>query len=195
MNPAIYILGSDRSSALVDIAAKHSHLPSDVLVADALALPHPLGRFDFALSIAVIHHLSTRDRRVDAVRELLRPLAATHLKGSKSNGKALIFVWALEQKTSRRGWGEEDDQDVMVPWVLQEGQKRVSKGKKQETNPEVRETTTSPPKTFQRYYHLYRKDELEEDIRTAGGKVLDSGYEKDNWWAVAEPAERLLNDI
>ena len=40
-------------------------------------------------------------------------------------------------------------------------------------------------KTFLRYYHLYRKGELEEDIEKAGGKVLESGYEKDNWWAIS----------
>jgi tRNA (uracil-5-)-methyltransferase TRM9 len=38
---------------------------------------------------------------------------------------------------------------------------------------------------FQRYYHLYRKGELEEDVLAAGGVVITSGYERDNWWAVA----------
>jgi tRNA (uracil-5-)-methyltransferase TRM9 len=43
-------------------------------------------------------------------------------------------------------------------------------------------------KTFHRYYHLYRQGELEEDVRAAGGVVVESGYEKDNWWAIAERA-------
>jgi tRNA (uracil-5-)-methyltransferase TRM9 len=38
---------------------------------------------------------------------------------------------------------------------------------------------------FKRYYHLYRKGELEEDVLAAGGVVITSGYERDNWWAVA----------
>jgi tRNA (uracil-5-)-methyltransferase TRM9 len=79
-------------------------------------------------------------------------------------------VWALEQKGSRRGWDEGDEQDVMVPWVLKSG-----KG------------STEADKTFQRYYHLYKKGELEEDVQRAGGVVLESGYEKDNWWAIASP--------
>ncbi|KAI9819809.1 MAG: tRNA methyltransferase, has a role in tRNA modification [Thelocarpon impressellum] len=40
-------------------------------------------------------------------------------------------------------------------------------------------------RTFQRYYHLYRSGELEHDIGLAGGTILDAGYEKDNWWAIA----------
>jgi tRNA (uracil-5-)-methyltransferase TRM9 len=43
------------------------------------------------------------------------------------------------------------------------------------------------PQTFHRYYHLYAEGELERDIGNAGGHVLESGYEKDNWWAIATP--------
>ena len=37
---------------------------------------------------------------------------------NETGGKALIYVWALEQKNSRRGWDENSAQDVFVPWVL-----------------------------------------------------------------------------
>jgi tRNA (uracil-5-)-methyltransferase TRM9 len=43
----------------------------------------------------------------------------------------------------------------------------------------------SEDKVFNRYYHLYARGELERDITSAGGAVEDSGYEKDNWWAIA----------
>lgn len=156
VNPKVFIVGSDRSTNLVSIAKRHA--PHSVVVADALDLPHRLHTMDFAISIAVIHHLSSPERRVAATAALLQQLAP--------GGKALIYVWALEQKSSRRGWDEGHEQDVMVPWVL--------KAKSEED------------KTFNRYYHLYRKGELEADIATAGGKVAESGYEKDNWWAIAE---------
>lgn len=74
----------------------------------------------------------------------------------------LVYAWALEQSSSRRGWDEGSEQDTLVPWVMR------SKGK--------------PDETFERYYHLYRKGELEEDVIAAGGQVLESGYERDNWW-------------
>lgn len=83
--------------------------------------------------------------------------------------KALIYVWALEQKHSRRGWDEGDDQDVMVPWVMKNN--TAANG--------------ASEKIFNRYYHLYRRGELEDDIQAAGGEVVESGYEKDNWWAIA----------
>jgi tRNA (uracil-5-)-methyltransferase TRM9 len=165
----------------------------------------------------------------------------------QNGGKVLLYVWALEQKGSRRGWHEGNEQDVMVPWVRQRGTKSVknnterkqssSRGtivtpgqtdtdlntsetrrmsERLETSDEplspqtlhVRgtdglrddagaqlsrrattnkdEADTQPEETtFQRYYHLYKKGELEDDIRAAGGFVIDCGYEKDNWWAVA----------
>lgn len=198
------------STNLVKIATQHE--PHDVVVADNLSLPHPPHSFDFAISIAVVHHLSTPARRVEAVRcilDLLRP--AQQGKGGEE-GKALIYVWALEQKSSRRGWDEGGEQDVMVPWVMTAKKEKVPKQKKpkkkrggeeglqieegkeeergvaseeKSERPDTKDSASGGDKTFLRYYHLYRKGELEEDIEQAGGKVIESGYEKDNWWAIA----------
>ncbi|KAJ8106621.1 hypothetical protein ONZ43_g7003 [Nemania bipapillata] len=44
-------------------------------------------------------------------------------------------------------------------------------------------------RTYERFYHLYREGELEEDMRAAGGRVLESGYERDNWWVIGGHAE------
>jgi len=162
VNKDVFIVGSDRSSNLVQIAAKHE--PHAAIIADTLALPHQAGRFDFAISIAVVHHLSTPERRREAIQGILECLR-------KGDGKALVYVWALEQKGSRRGWDEGGEQDVMVPWVMKVGKKNGGSDGPSE-------------KTFQRYYHLYRKGELEEDIMAVGGKILEVGYEKDNWWAI-----------
>lgn len=120
----------------------------------------------------------------------------------------MIYVWALEQKSSRRGWDEGGEQDVMVPWVMTAKKEKVSRKKQQlrkkgdgtvqegaevrketedrkEEQSETQETKPEGDKTFLRYYHLYRKGELEDDIEQAGGSVIESGYEKDNWWAIA----------
>jgi tRNA (uracil-5-)-methyltransferase TRM9 len=141
-------------------------------VADILNLPHPDSQFDFAISIAVVHHLSTPARRIEAISAILRTLKSS--SETRPGGQALIYVWALEQKSSRRGWGKGDQQDVMVPWVMR-GSPAAAQG------PSSRETT----QTLHRYYHLYEENELERDIRAAGGEVVESGYEKDNWWAIA----------
>jgi len=60
VNEDIFIVGSDRSTNLVKIASQHQ--PHSVVVADNLSLPHgrrdsPRRGFDFAISIAVVHHL------------------------------------------------------------------------------------------------------------------------------------------
>ncbi|KFA66153.1 hypothetical protein S40285_03378 [Stachybotrys chlorohalonatus IBT 40285] len=154
VNPAVHMLASDRSPALVHLA--RSERAGEVIVADGLNLPYRPGAVDFAISIAVLHHLSTRERRRAAVNALLDCV--------RPGGSILILVWALEQSSSRRGWDETSTQDTMVPWVMK--------------------TKGAPDATYQRYYHLYRKGELEEDVLSVGGTLLDSGYERDNWWVV-----------
>ncbi|KAJ5775943.1 uncharacterized protein N7511_000954 [Penicillium nucicola] len=161
VNRDVFIVASDRSENLARIALQHQ--PHSTVVADILDLPHRDASFDFAISIAVVHHLSTPARRIQAVAEMLRtikPGSTTH-----EGGQILIYAWALEQKDSRRGWDKGDEQDRMVPWVRKGDQ----------------------PQTFHRYYHLYEQGELERDIDNAGGRVLEAGYEKDNWWAIATP--------
>ncbi|KAK1048244.1 tRNA methyltransferase, has a role in tRNA modification [Friedmanniomyces endolithicus] len=172
VNPHIFILASDRSSNLATIAKRH-HAPHSVLVADLLHLPHPLHTFDFAISIAVVHHLSTPERRVEALESILQTL--------RPGGKALITVWALEQESSRRGWSEGDDQDVMVPWVMR-GSKKGAAAAGRAGGGVGR---SGEDRVFNRYYHLYRKGELERDVESAGGEVVEGGWERDNWWVVA----------
>ncbi|OAL55542.1 S-adenosyl-L-methionine-dependent methyltransferase [Pyrenochaeta sp. DS3sAY3a] len=190
VNKKVYIVGSDRSTNLVRIARQHN--PHSAIVADNLSLPHPPGIFDFAISIAVIHHLSTPARRIEAVKcvlELLRPASQNGLRDGDGGGKALIYVWALEQKDSRRGWDEGHEQDVMVPWVLkvkkEKEPRRKRRGEEQVKTEAAEGEKGEGDKTFLRYYHLYRKGELESDVEQAGGRVLESGYEKDNWWVIA----------
>lgn len=196
VNRGVVILGSDRSANLCrlarDLKVAGSSGADVVGVADGLTLPFGGGgkRIDFAICIAVIHHLSTRERRIDGVRALLdcvRP----------RSGKVLVYVWALEQGSSRRGWDEgTTDQDQLVPWVMKSN--KPKKPKKEETNKKgggngdenTGNANAKPMETtYQRYYHLYRKGELEEDAQAAGGEILGSGYEKDNWWVIASPKQ------
>ena len=173
VNPNIFIVASDRSTNLASIASQHH--PHSVIVSDILELPHGSSSFDFAISIAVVHHLSTSERRFEAIRSILEPL--------KPRGQALIFVWALEQEGSRRGWSEKDDQDVMVPWVMR-GTKKSPKARLDAPD-STSKSASKQDQVFHRYYHLYGRGELEGNIEAAGGVVIDSGYAKDNWWAIA----------
>lgn len=102
---------------------------ADVAVADGLVLPFREGSADFVICIAVIHHLSTKARRIDAIRQLLRCIrrrtdpVEKHEQGTKG-GQILVYVWALEQSSSRRGWDEGGEQDLLVPWVMKAPQQK-----------------------------------------------------------------------
>lgn len=118
VNPALYMIGTDRSDGLVTCAQGNSSL-YNLGVADGLHLPHPENTFDFAISIAVIHHFSTPQRRRDAIAHILSKL--------KPGAELLVYCWALEQELSRRGYKEGDEQDILVPWVLQKKQEKQKK--------------------------------------------------------------------
>lgn len=175
VNKNLFIVGSDRSDGLIGCAKENSNGNFNLAVADGLALPHHNGRFDFAISIAVVHHFATPERRVEAIKHMLQKL--------KKGGQLLVYCWALEQEKSRRGYKEGDDQDILIPWVLQNKKKLTKEEKKQkESQPDEPEQ----PQTKYRYYHLYKKGELVADAEAAGGRVVEEGYEKDNWWVVVE---------
>lgn len=55
------------------------------------------------MSLAVVHHFATTERRVGALKELARIL--------RIGGRVIITVWALEQKNRRF-----ESQDVLIPW-------------------------------------------------------------------------------
>lgn len=87
LNPNCFFIGCDISSPLIQICSDRGH---EVLVADAVNLPYRSGYGDAAISIAVLHHLSTEHRRKKAIDELVRVV--------KKGGHVLITVWAVEQE-------------------------------------------------------------------------------------------------
>uniref|UniRef100_A0ACD5ZJU1 Uncharacterized protein n=1 Tax=Avena sativa TaxID=4498 RepID=A0ACD5ZJU1_AVESA len=86
-NPQCFYVGCDISPPLIEICAGKGH---EVFVADAVNMPYRENVGDAAISIAVLHHLSTEDRRRKAIEELIRVV--------KRGGLVLITVWAVEQE-------------------------------------------------------------------------------------------------
>ncbi|XP_032328445.1 CWF19-like protein 2 isoform X3 [Camelus ferus] len=91
VNKELYTIGCDRSQSLVDICRERRH---QAVVCDARAVPVRSGSCDACVSIAVIHHFATAERRAAALRELVRLL--------RPGGKALIYVWAMEQEHGKK---------------------------------------------------------------------------------------------
>ena len=81
-------VGSDISIELLKIA-KNRLAINDYILANVTNLPFSDNSLDACISIAVIHHLSKIEDRLQAIREMLRVL--------RKNGRGLIFVWAFEQ--------------------------------------------------------------------------------------------------
>ncbi len=153
---AVLTIGSDHSDQLIELAYRNAgSLPSgeslgpiqnEVLVADALRSHHRSQAFDYAISIAAIHHFSTRERRMQAVQEmirLVRPRPAHAFQSASASmqqpacdgqadmgagpGRIMLYAWAMEQRGEGRRAGKFDSeadapqdkpQDVLVPWVV-----------------------------------------------------------------------------
>jgi tRNA (uracil-5-)-methyltransferase TRM9 len=149
LNSHYQIIGLDLSKELLLCSSKTSQ---EVLMGDSLHLPFKSGKFDYSISIAVIHHFSTKKRRLQALSELFRI----------TKGKTLVFVWALEQDKFSQEL-KENKQDIYVPWKHNNSQTEI----------------------YQRYYHLFKKGELESLMEEVGFKICESGYDAGNWWVIA----------
>ncbi|XP_067000150.2 uncharacterized protein [Anabrus simplex] len=100
VNPSVFKVGADRCRTLTEVAREKEH---EVLMCDNLSLPFRDESFDAVLSVAVVHHFATTERRVGALRELARVL--------RIGGRLIISVWAMEQRHRKF-----ESQDVLVPW-------------------------------------------------------------------------------
>ncbi|XP_027949946.1 probable tRNA methyltransferase 9B [Eumetopias jubatus] len=100
VNSQVYTLGCDYCGPLVEIARSRG---CEVMVCDNLQLPFRDQGLDAIISIGVIHHFSTKQRRIRAIKEMARVLVP--------GGQLMIYVWAMEQKNRHF-----EKQDVLVPW-------------------------------------------------------------------------------
>lgn len=130
---------------------------------------------DHAISIAVVHHFSSVENRMHALRELKRIV--------RVGGTVLVTVWAFEQQKKKY-----TEQDVMIKWHLQ---KRFDKKADQpEAAPEPASSDIAPTKVLDRYYHLFSKGELDELALQVGGlKIIESVWDVDNWYLLMEKTE------
>jgi len=202
---SVWTIGLDRSRNLLEIARTAGQDDEDTTVkyrrevvwGDVLGKGWRDGVFDYAISIATIHHLATHERRKLAVQRLLQCVSPTH-------GRVLIYVWAIEQdELSKRNVPNEGNrtdtsisgtgsgQDVFVPWVL--SQQNTNKGKDKARGGSRRDPISSnidstrslydqtgkapgtptqdEPQVFNRYYHMFARGELAELVRGAASDL------------------------
>ena len=113
----------------------------------------------------------------------------------RKGAKGLIFVWAFEENKSVRRHKltvlNGNEQDVLVPWSLSEfkdSRKEVNANnepKRSKIHEELQQDAYES-ELFQRYYHLFKRGELDDLIVEAGGRILESDYDRDNYYIIFE---------
>lgn len=207
VNTDICIVGCDYCSSLISICSEKK---APVFICDGLNVPVKSGHFDAFICIAVIHHLSTYQRQLSAINELVRLLC--------SGGKGLVYVWAAEQKQNNisssylkqkkqtdkslltlaqetltsnqkhcppalvvhKNRTEFVQQDVLVPWKTKQN---ISK----QLEEKFGEKTVSSESTHLRFYHVFKENELENLCNSISDiSVINSYYDNGNWAVILQ---------
>lgn len=101
--PDLCWFGSDMCLNLLRLAAhRHKDGTCDYLRANALRLPYKSATMDACICVAMLHHLSTEDRRRACVAEMGRVLVP--------GGRILLTVWANTGDANKAGG------DQFIPW-------------------------------------------------------------------------------
>ncbi|KAJ8953797.1 hypothetical protein NQ318_006644, partial [Aromia moschata] len=148
VNTSIFNIGGEKSTRLSEWPEEKEN---EVIVLDNLALPFRDESLDAVVSIAVVHHLATTERRIRAIRELARVL--------RIGGRLVISVWAMEQ--SHRKF---ESQDVLVPWRRP---RHIST-----PSLELTSTTTTSEDDGQPAYHAYTQTSDSDSNKSARSKGL-----------------------
>jgi ubiquinone/menaquinone biosynthesis C-methylase UbiE len=131
----------------------------NLLQGDIGFLPLKNESVDAVLYIATLHHLPTPQDRLQSLLEIKRCL--------KPGGSSLISVWAQEQEKFKEELEKSKDNqedgfeygDIFLPWRLKEGGE------------------------FQRYYHLFSKNEWEDLIAKSELEIVKIFFSADNHYA------------
>lgn len=197
-NPQLLNIGCDRSLGLLGVSNARGQ---SVFRCDCLQLPVRSGSIDGCISIAVIHHLASTERRLAALREMARVL--------HPGGRALVYVWAKDQRKNdkkstylrqnkavnkertteqaqRQKQTEEinmEQQQVQVPLPV-----HTNRTEFQQQDVYVPWKTKDEQRTtFLRYYHVFEEQELEHLVaQLENVKLVRSYYDQGNHCVIFE---------
>ena len=143
-------IGIDNSEKLLEIA-RNKHPQQKFQLADSLSLPFPNDYFNKIFSIAVFHHIPSKELRLRFLKEAKRAL--------RPDGLLILTVWNLWPRSKALklifkfaafkmlGKSKLDFGDIFVPW-----QKKTD-----------------------RYVHCFTKNELKKIAKEAGFKIIKAG--------------------
>lgn len=186
-----FSIGTDFSENLLNVAkAKTSSFELSTM--DILNLPLRNSSFDCLICIAVLHHISTLARRVQAISECIRIL--------KPNGQALFYAWAKEQEHGEvKGVSGHvfQDNDVLVPWHLRFD--TIGEEERNNVKERVKHATENNEKkavVLQRYCHVYDKEEWENLFKQIENvKVEEIYWDTGNWVTILTKTRDLKRKL
>uniref|UniRef100_A0A336M1J7 CSON010319 protein n=1 Tax=Culicoides sonorensis TaxID=179676 RepID=A0A336M1J7_CULSO len=207
VNPNICMIGCDRSEGLLKVCLERN---LNVFQCDCLAVPCQDNTIDGCISIAVIHHLVTHERRKKAIQEMARILRPT--------GRGLIYVWAKNQEADSRKSSylrqnkennrrirkkseemtqeTENKKEIQIEQLENGVSLPVHTNRTQFVHQDVlvpwklkgkSQSESTESKTFLRYYHVFNEGELESLCNEIPDiKVIKSYYDQGNWCVIFE---------
>jgi len=172
------VIGLDVSKELLKIVQKKINEKKlnnvDLIHSDAVDIPIRENSVDALLYIATLHNISQRYRRIKSLKEINRIL--------KPNGKAIISVWSRWQDKFRQhfikkcltSFDKNEFGDINIYW---------------------RQHGLNIP----RFYHLYSKRELKQNLNETGFEILKlegvkyfSKKHYDNYFAIVTPKRKTI---
>lgn len=189
INDSVLKFGCDRSDTLLQVCLQRRF---NVFQCDCLELPIRDATVDACISIAVIHHLATHQRRLQAIEQMARVL----VKG----GTALIYVWAKDQQKENKKstyllqhQKKDVDQELIETATFtideKEIQLPVHRNRTQFNHTNVlvpwklkqKEIPQDEQKVFLRYYHVFEDGELEKLCQEVSSvEIIKSYYDQGN---------------
>lgn len=160
----INYLGIDNSENLIALAQKN-YPDNKFVVGNILDLEELKEKYNFVISVAVLHHLPSFKLRQHALLQMLN--------ATKDNGSVIFSVWRLWNNKKYRpllmqniwkkliGRYDLEISDLLFSWKNKDGQS-----------------------VSQRYYHAFTKRELKKLIKAAGYKKFELITEQFNYWVI-----------
>ncbi|XP_014229374.1 alkylated DNA repair protein alkB homolog 8-like isoform X1 [Trichogramma pretiosum] len=193
VNPNICKFGIDRTMNLLQICRERNF---EVARGDCLYLPYKENSLDAVICIAVIHHLSTEERRRQAIVEIIRIL--------RPGGKALIYVWAKQQsrgsvnsKYLKSGKTKKDTRikagEKQTPTKVMHRDNEISitlpvhENRTEFDHRDLLVPWKKEEESFLRFYHVFHEGELRELCETVPeSNIEEIYYDQGNWCAILE---------
>ncbi|XP_075168009.1 tRNA (carboxymethyluridine(34)-5-O)-methyltransferase ALKBH8 [Haematobia irritans] len=164
-NTDLLNIGCDRSNGLLKVC---SSLKYQTFRCDCIYVPVRSNSVDGCISIAVIHHLATKERRLRALQELARIL--------RPGGRGLVYVWAKDQNADNK------KSSYLRQNKSINKQKTTEMQQRQQTQQQLEEEAKASPVSLP--VHTNRTEFLQQDvlvpwkIKTAAGHQQDKDTEK-----------------